>query len=394
MIHTTMWTYPWDVIDEGVDRVIGFLKEEVGLDAISLATVYHTYDQLRTHIPGKKLFSGCEDAIYFQPQRALYQGTKIKPHVHPLADDSDPVRVIAAACRARGLDLISWTVPLHNHYMAKQHPDCALLGAFGDRYPGCLCPANPEVREYVLGLSLDLASNRDVQMIEYESLHYMGFGMFRNHAKVGVELGAVGSLLMSLCFCAECAQRAEARGVDAEELKSQVKKWLLDLFEAGPSERSVQEFVAAEPLVNEYLKMRADVVTSLAAAVKEAVKMPVSFLYMGNYYNNGIDRKPIEQIVDRVNVLCYSGSPEEASHRAQETLAGMDDPSMLICGLNGHQPIDSAEQMRAIIAAVYKAGARRFSYYNYGMISRRNFRWIAEAIAAVHALDARDPVKQ
>ena len=116
--------------------------------------------------------------------------------------------------------------------------------------------------------------------------------------------------------------------------------------------------------------------------------MPVSFLYMGNYHNNGIDRKPIEQIVDWVNVLCYSGSPEEASQRAQETLAGMDDPSMLICGLNGHQPIDSAEQMRDIIAAIYETGARRFSYYNYGMISQRNLRWIAEAIAAVRALDA------
>ena len=66
----------------------------------------------------------------------------------------------------------------------------------------------------------------------------------------------------------------------------------------------------------------------------------------------------------------------------------MDDPSMLICGLNGHKPIDSAEQMREIITAIYEAGARRFSYYNYGMISRRNLRWIAEAIAAVRALDA------
>ena len=388
MIHTTMWTYPWDVIDEGVDRVIGLLKEEVGLDAISLSTVYHTYDELRTHMPGKKLFSGYEDAIYFQPQRELYQGTKIKPHVHPMAREQDPVRIIAEACRARGLELISWTVPLHNHYMARQHPDCALLGVFGDRYPGCLCPANPEVREYVRGLSLDLATNCGVQMIEYESLHYMGFGMFRNHAKVGVDLGAVGSLLMSLCFCDGCVQRAADRGIDVEELKGQVEKWLLDIFEEGPPECSVEEFVADEPLVHEYVKMRADTVTSLAAEVKEAVKMPVSFLYMGNYHNNGIDRKPIEQIVDWVNVLCYSGSPEQASQRAQETLAGMDDPSMLICGLNGHNPIDSAEQMRDIIAAIYETGARRFSYYNYGMISRRNLRWIAEAIAAVRALDA------
>ena len=117
MIHTTMWTYPWDVIDEGVDRVIGFLKEEVGLDAISLSTVYHTYDELRTHMPGKKLFSGYEDAIYFPPQSELYRGTKIKPNVHPMAKDQDPVRIIAEACRARdlGIDFVDCTPaqPLH-----------------------------------------------------------------------------------------------------------------------------------------------------------------------------------------------------------------------------------------------------------------------------------------
>ncbi|MCY3789351.1 MAG: hypothetical protein OXH63_11250, partial [Gemmatimonadetes bacterium] len=312
MIHTTMWTYPWDVIDEGVDRVLGSLKEEVGLDAISLSTVYHTYDELRTHMPGKKLFSGYEDAIYFQPQSELYQGTKIKPNVHPMAKDQDPVRIIAEACRARDLELISWTVPLHNHYMARQQPDCALLGVFGDRYPGCLCPANPEVREYVLGLSLDLATNCGVQMIEYESLHYMSFGMFRNHAKVGVELGAVGSLLMSLCFCDGCTQRAVDRGMDVGELKGKVEKWLLDIFEEGPPERGVEEFVADEPLVHEYVKMRADTVTSLATKVKEAVKIPVSFLYMGNYHNNGIDREPIEKHVDRGNVFCTRPSPAEA----------------------------------------------------------------------------------
>ena len=72
MIHTTMWTYPWDVIDEGVDRVIGSLKEEVGLDAISLSTVYHTYDELRTHMPGKKLFSGVRGChLLPTPERAV-----------------------------------------------------------------------------------------------------------------------------------------------------------------------------------------------------------------------------------------------------------------------------------------------------------------------------------
>jgi hypothetical protein len=388
MIHTTMWTYPWDVMDEGVERVLGTLKEEVGLDAISLATVYHTYDELRTHMPGKKLYSGYEDAIYFQPRLELYADTQIKPKVHPMAAEQNPVEIIAEACAARGLELISWTVPLHTQYLARKHPDCALLGAFGDRYPGCLCPAHPQVREYVRALSRDLDSNYNLQMIEYESLHYMGFGMFRNHGKVGVDLGPAGQLLMSLCFCEHCTERAGERGMDAGQVKVRAEKLLLDIFEDGPLESSVEEFVPGEPLVDEYVKMRADTVTSLATEVREAIKAPISFLYMGNYYNNGIERKSIEPVVERVNVLCYSNSPEQAAKTAADTLAGMADPAMLICGLNGHNPIGSAALMREIITAVYETGARRFSYYNYGMISRRNLRWIAEAIAAVRALDA------
>ena len=79
-------------------------------------------------------------------------------------------------------------------------------------------------------------------------------------------------MLLRGVYAAGCGQ-----GQDVGELKGQVKKWLLDIFEERPPVRSVEEFVADEPLVNEYVKMRADVVTSLTAEVKEAVKMPVSF---------------------------------------------------------------------------------------------------------------------
>ena len=32
MIHVTMWTYPWDVVDESIERVFGIFKDEMGLD--------------------------------------------------------------------------------------------------------------------------------------------------------------------------------------------------------------------------------------------------------------------------------------------------------------------------------------------------------------------------
>ena len=382
-----MWTYPWDVIDEGVDRTIGFLRDETGLDAISLSSVYHSYDFVRTHLPREEILLSSEAAIYFQPERGLYRDTPIQPNVHPIATDRDIHNEISESCIQRGLGLIAWVVPLHTHVLARKHPDCALEGVFGDRYPGALCPANPDVREYVRALSMDLDRNHELELIEYESLHYMGFGMFKNSRKLGVDLGAVGQFLMSLCFCPACSSRGADRDIDVTELRSRVRSQLLQLFEARPPEENVADFVARDPYLEAYVRMRADVVTTLTAEVKEAIETPVCFLYMGDYHQGGIERAAIEAIVDRVHILCYGSSPEQAATTIRDMIPTMGDPSKLTCGLNGHHPIDSAELMLSMLEAVYEGGARRFAYYNYGMISRRNLTWIKEAIARVRAVD-------
>lgn len=389
MIHTTMYTFPWDMIDEGVDRVAAYLKDDIGLDAISLSSVYHSCDALRTHLRGQNVLLTQTDAVYFQPDPELYRDAVLRPRVHPMAAERDIHGEIAAGCRRRSLGLIAWTVPLHNHLLADQNPDCAPLGAFGDRHPGSLCPANPHVREYVLALSRDLDRNHELEMIEYESLHYMPFDMFRYSRKVGVDLGALGQFLLSLCFCPACAQCGGDRGIDVGELGSRVRELLLDLFEAGPPELSLDDFVAAEPAFEAYVRVRADVVTSLVTEVREAIGTPISFLCMGDYLNNGIDRDAIERTVDYVHVLCYGNDLEEAGRTAREAAAAVSDPAMMICGLEGHHPLDSAELIHGILSAVYESGARRFSYYNYGMISHRNLGWIRDAIAAVREVDGR-----
>ena len=131
--------------------------------------------------------------------------------------------MISEACDAHGIDLISWTLAMHNHYLACQYPECALLGVFGDRYPGSLCPANPHVREFMRALSTDLDANYNLARIEYESLNYGGYRL-RNNPKIGVELGPVGSYLMSLCFCEGCSKRAQDAGVDLEALRARAEK--------------------------------------------------------------------------------------------------------------------------------------------------------------------------
>lgn len=273
-----MWTYPWDVIDEGVDRVFGIFKDEMGLDGMSISAAYHNCDCLRTHMPGKKIYSSYDDCVYFQPQIERYRNTVMQPNVHPMSRETDTLALISEACDAHGIDLIAWTIAMHNHYLARQYPECAVLGVFGDRYPGSLCPANPHVREYMRALSTDLDANYHLARIEYESLNYGGYRL-RNNAKVGVELGPVGSYLMSLCFCEGCNQRAQDGGVDLEALRVRAEKLLLECFENGSMGGDLDEF-KDDPLVRGFEHMRVDAVTSLASELKEAVGTRVSYIYM------------------------------------------------------------------------------------------------------------------
>ena len=133
---------------------------------------------------------------------------------------------------------------------------------------------------------------------------------------------------------------------------------LTDLFEAGPPDQSVDDFVAAEPAVAEHVRMREVVVTSLVAELRSAIETPISYQYMGDYPHGAIDRAAIEGIINYVHLLCYGDDPVAAGRLARETAKTMTDGATLICGLEGHHPLDSAETMHAFLKTVYENGVR------------------------------------
>ena len=54
----TIWSYLWDLVDDGLEDSVRYLGQELGLDAVSVATAYHTFQQLRPRRPGAKLLTG------------------------------------------------------------------------------------------------------------------------------------------------------------------------------------------------------------------------------------------------------------------------------------------------------------------------------------------------
>ena len=377
-MYSTIWAYLWDLEEGGIEETVRLLKDDLGLDAISVATAYHSLQQLRPHRPGAKLRIENTASIYFRPESGLYHDTCMRPHVASLARQTNPLERLAKACQATGLDLISWTVCLHNSYLATTYPECAQQTVYGDNLGWILCPGVDDVRAYVIALAKDLTTNYGIKRLELETCNFGGYGHAHHHTKDGVDLGAIGSYLFSLSFSAGCVHQARERGIDVDGLRTWVRAQLDPVFAQGiPLEGGLEEFVAAREDLAAFQEMREDLVTSLIREVREATGVEVSFLLMGDRWQAGIRRPRVMEVVDLVEILAYTASPDAVEARIREVEKDLGDVSRLVVGLQAYHPAaPDGETLKANVERALALGAEQFSYYNYGIMPRPNLQWI------------------
>jgi hypothetical protein len=321
-------------------------------------------------------------ALYFQPQRELYRGTLIEPHVSPLVGLSNPLEEIARAGEECGLGLISWTVCLHNSYLGRQYPLCTIRSVFDDHYTCWLCPAHPDVRGYVKALARDLTRNYPLTALELESLCYGGRPHCHTHEKFGVRLGSVGDFLLGLCFCDHCADLGQAHGVDTKRLASVVENLLDHVLTTGePLPGDVAGFIAEQPDLAAYVAVREEVVTSLVQEVKEESRVPISFLSMGDRWTTGVNLSRVAHRASRVEILAYTADTAALERQIQAVASELDGLDRLVVGLQAYPPAspDAATLHRNVQAAV-RRGVRFLSFYHYGIMPRPNLAWIREAM--------------
>lgn len=379
-LNATMWTYPWDLRDEGYDAVLHKLREEVKLDAINLASAYHTFDMLRPHLPANNTLEVSQSAIYFEPQESLYGA--IKPHVSPLMQNENWWGEAAKAAASAGINLNSWTVFFHNSYLAQSHPECAEVRCTGDISKSALCPANPDVRAFAIALSRDLVLNYGISLLECESLAYSGWGHLHYHAKHGIDLGAGGRYLFSLCFCDSCKKRAMEANIDIAQLQSTVTAKIRTAFKTGqPVRETIAELKRTIPGLEAFDAMREEIVTSLVRELKASVDVPLSYILMGDSQITGSNPKAIAQIADSVEILSYTADPQRTKTRVSELLPIIQSPDQLVVGLQAYPPASpDAETLCANLQAAREQGVTKFAFYNYGIMPLAALDWVRQAI--------------
>lgn len=203
--------YPWDVHDEGINLMLDNLTSMSGVNSVYLIAVMHqehrpflgpkgTGPWLYIHNPARTEWNAEDSRDYFHPQMSLYG--KIKPFVSTFSwlSETDWLKVVIDAARARGLKV---GVEVSHTYLPKEiyhnHPEYQQRDI--DNKPignmGAPCPNNPDIKEYLMALYTDLAKNYDVDFVQTCML------MFPD-----------GYTSHNICFCESCQKEANAIGFD------------------------------------------------------------------------------------------------------------------------------------------------------------------------------------
>lgn len=380
-MSASIWCYLWDLVDEGINRALDEIQS-AGIDAVSVATAYHSVEHWRVRNVRPFVFRERDASLYFVPRGRWFSRLHLRPRVSPLVAKENPLQAVGAKCRERGMSLHSWTVGLHNSYLCRQHPDCAQGNIFGDSSGTSLCPSNPRVREYLVGMLEDLTTNHPIERVELESFTFEGFPHFHSHEKIGIQFGETDRFLLGLCFCRCCRGVARKAGVDVKAAERLVGRILRRTFESGESTRTpLEEFVDKANALRPYLAARERAICSFMAELRKAGRDRLAFMHYTDRWRGGYQMKDIASSFDSVMLLCY-GSPAETGRAIARARAEIGERQRIITGFHAFAPVmPDAKTLKAQVATARRSGVRDFNLYNYGIMPRRNLKWVRDALS-------------
>lgn len=407
-MRTSIFAFATDLADEGVGPVLDAIGERGGAGGVTVAASYHHGRDIFPHNPVRKVRFLEGGAVFFRPDSTAFPGA-IQPHVSQLASERDILAEVREETERRGLEMHAWTVFLHNTTLGTRHPMCVVRNAFDDPYLTDLCPANPEVRSYSVGLASDMMRYR-VDGILSESLHYHPLQHGFHHERYFVDLGPMAAFLLGLCFCEHCLARAARRGVDGEALKFAAQGRIQEAFDAPSADAGTAEVTLEETramfdgTLGEYLDMRADTVSTLAADVSEAVDamggrltfMDLSGAVKGYAtgrpegdpapsiaWRLGVDVSRVAEACHAVEAIGYAYDPARLRVDLAAYLELIGERSDFSVAMRPMDPdCDSPENLAEKLALCRELGLVRADFYHYGFMRLSALDLIRAALEA------------
>ena len=383
-----IYIHPWDITEEGIDHCFDYLENVCGLNELFIAAVYHPNTFLLPHNP-KRLVRWDDGSIFFPPQHARWHQTRLRPLVGECVDTAGYLANIVDKARQRDWGVLFFVVFHYSNSLAQAYPDACSVDAMGERQRAHLCPANPDVRAYDLALVEDLMSTYGGDGIRHESL---GFGRW-DYGFVCDKVEEVPSprdqLLLSLCFCGHCLERARNQGFDALSLRRAIRAYLYETLPRNPAEWDMSEVDEewARNVFNgqlwHYLEVRCNTAASLFAEVQEIVtQYKGAFMPFGTRDDRDVmacmDYSRIYPHLKRVSLGCPGDTLEEKQGNLAQSLNAVPDwaePEIF----HNQRGVDTAEELRDVVLMAREAGVRHHSFHYYGMSRHYELEHIGHA---------------
>ena len=396
-MYKAIYTYPWDLADEGLETALGRLRP-LGINTVTLATSYHAGKFVRPHGQSGKVYFPKDGTVYFQARPERYG--HIKPLVNPLVDEFDAFAELQT--HAPDLERCAWVVCLHNTPLGMQHPEFTSRNAFGNSYPYSLCPAHPAVRDYVVNLCADLADRHEIDRIVLETPGWLPYDHGYHHEFALLPLDRYTKTLLGLCFADATKRAAEAADVDAGRLQAKARAMLERWFAADlavPEAMAAawwETEVVADPEWARFLHWRCRLVADLVASVKAALPadtrlavIPTVQRPSAQCWLEGSDLAMLAGVADALEVPAYQPSAEDAFRDAWHVRAraGEDAPLHFILRPS-HPDLAGGAETVAAARRLKEVGLAGLAFYNYGHIRLPSLAHVRDALAV---LDEADP---
>jgi hypothetical protein len=391
-MQLSMWTYPWDIQDLGLETVERDLTHRAGLNMVSLATSYHAGRFLQPRSPKRKAYFPEDGTIYFKPSAARWADLVIQPKVADvIGEGGDVLGELIRRREAGGPGVSCWTVCLHNTRLGMLHPEAVTRNAFGDPNYYNLCPSHADARAYVRALVADISHGYRPDRIELESPSFMGFAHEYHHEKDGVGLTPEDDFLLSLCFCPSCLDRAAKAGVDGKAARKLVAQWIVEACERAVPARRFPDFPAGGldvfrpwPELDAYLTWRFEPVTSLVAELREVAHPATNVLVIDlkDGWLGGCDLAALGQVCDGAILCAYDMRPDDVASLVTAGRAALGAGKFLGTGYRLFYPeMAGPDVLVAKVKPARRPDVDGLNFYNYGLVPAARLDWVKAAVS-------------
>ena len=393
MSYKAIYTYAWDLAEEGVSKAVGQF-EALGLDTVTIAGSYHAGKFLRPHGRAGKVYFPEDGTVYFKANPARYGA--IKPVANSLLSSQDVLRELTFQERMK---TNVWLVLLHNTLLGSAHPDSAVSNAFGDRYIYNLCPSAPDARAYAIGLAQDVTETYPVSGLSMETPGFLPYAHGFHHEFALNRPNRWLDSQLGLCFCPHCLKGAKAAGINAARLKTQVAEDVSAYLASDldyPADMA-EAFWAADTRTDgdlkAYLDWRCTVVTSLVRDIRGAVRKEVDVAVIpsvarptGGAWYEGSDLAALADATGIIEACFYEPGATRVKAdlfdirrrlRGKGHLRGIVRPAF--------PDLETKGDFLAAMQALGAGGVSEVAFYNWGHLRSANIGWIADGLRALEA---------